>query len=159
MSQIKYPLLGLLLVIGLAVSWFFLSRFLSAPFVETRQPLPPLQETVATDANRTVHGEGKNLFSANCATCHALDKNLTGPALRGVESRGPWTSRQKLIQWVKNPSGMIEKEPYLGKLVQDYSGQIMPAFSQLTDAQIEAIFDYITKSPVAVPVVVPVALR
>jgi cytochrome c2 len=26
-----------------------------------------------------------------CQACHALDKDLTGPQLRGLETRGPWT--------------------------------------------------------------------
>src|SRR5690606_12490394 len=30
---------------------------------------------------------GKALFNANCASCHKLDKKMTGPALRGVEAR------------------------------------------------------------------------
>ncbi|MFD2916950.1 c-type cytochrome [Psychroserpens luteus] len=26
----------------------------------------------------------KKLFNANCASCHKLDKNMAGPALRGI---------------------------------------------------------------------------
>ncbi|WP_299833497.1 c-type cytochrome [uncultured Tenacibaculum sp.] len=28
---------------------------------------------------------GRKLFNANCASCHKLDKDMTGPALRGVK--------------------------------------------------------------------------
>jgi len=28
---------------------------------------------------------GKNLFNANCAACHRLDKKAVGPALSGVQ--------------------------------------------------------------------------
>ena len=31
--------------------------------------------------------KGKSLFNANCASCHKLDKKMTGPALRNVETR------------------------------------------------------------------------
>ena len=31
--------------------------------------------------------KGKSLFNANCAACHQLDKKMTGPALRNVETR------------------------------------------------------------------------
>ena len=31
--------------------------------------------------------DGKALFTANCASCHAVNKRLTGPALAGVEER------------------------------------------------------------------------
>ena len=30
---------------------------------------------------------GKALFNTNCASCHKLDKKMTGPALRNVEAR------------------------------------------------------------------------
>lgn len=60
--------------------------------------------------------DGKAIFSANCATCHALDKQLTGPALRGVEERGPWNNRANLHKWVHNPGGFIPTTPYTQQL-------------------------------------------
>ncbi|MFN5930145.1 MAG: c-type cytochrome, partial [Sphingobacteriales bacterium] len=33
--------------------------------------------------------DGKAIFQQKCAACHAVDKNLTGPALKGVEERWP----------------------------------------------------------------------
>lgn len=30
--------------------------------------------------------EGKSIFNSNCAACHSLDRNATGPALRGTDS-------------------------------------------------------------------------
>ena len=48
--------------------------------------------------------EGKTLFQQNCQSCHALDKNLTGPALRGVSGRGPWGDREEIYKWSKNPA-------------------------------------------------------
>ena len=38
--------------------------------------------------------DGKALFQANCASCHAVNKKLTGPALAGVEDR--WPDKAKL---------------------------------------------------------------
>ena len=31
--------------------------------------------------------KGKSLFNANCASCHKLNKNLVGPALKGVSAK------------------------------------------------------------------------
>ncbi|NRB84870.1 MAG: cytochrome c [Winogradskyella sp.] len=28
--------------------------------------------------------QGKQIFNANCASCHKLDKHMTGPALRNI---------------------------------------------------------------------------
>ena len=44
--------------------------------------------------------DGKALFTKNCASCHAIDKKLTGPALAGVEYR--WQERKNLIEYIKN---------------------------------------------------------
>jgi cytochrome c551/c552 len=92
--------------------------------------------------------DGKAIFSANCATCHALDKTLTGPALRGVEGRGPWGDRKELVKWVHNPGGYISTNPYTQQLVVQFAGQIMPSFPQLSEAEINSIFDYIKAAPV-----------
>jgi hypothetical protein len=92
--------------------------------------------------------DGKAIYSANCATCHALDKQLTGPALRGVEERGPWTNRANLVKWIHNPGAFIPTTPYTQQLVQQYNGQIMPSFPQLGEKEIFAVLDYIKTAPV-----------
>jgi hypothetical protein len=91
--------------------------------------------------------EGKTIFQAQCATCHALDKQLTGPALRGVEERGPWTNRANLVKWIHNPGAFIPTTPYTQQLAQQYNGQIMPSFPQLSEAEIFALLDYIKTAP------------
>ncbi|RYZ46936.1 MAG: c-type cytochrome, partial [Chitinophagaceae bacterium] len=91
--------------------------------------------------------DGKALFSANCATCHALDKALTGPALRGVNERGPWTDRANIVKWVHNPGGFIPTTDYTKSLAAQFNGQIMPSFPQLSAEEINAIFDWIKTAP------------
>lgn len=91
--------------------------------------------------------DGKTIFQANCATCHALDKQLTGPALRGVNERGPWTNRANLHKWVHNPGGFIPTTPYTQQLASQFNGQVMPSFPQLADKEIDAIFDWIKTAP------------
>lgn len=91
--------------------------------------------------------DGKTIFGANCATCHAIDKDLTGPALRGVETRGPWTNRANLVKWVHNPGAFIPTTPYTQQLAASRNGQIMPSFPQLGEKEILAIFDYIKAAP------------
>ncbi|MDQ6609553.1 MAG: c-type cytochrome [Bacteroidota bacterium] len=90
--------------------------------------------------------DGKTIFSNNCQTCHALDKQITGPALRGVNERGPWTDRANLIKWVHNPGGFIPTTPYTTQLAAQF-GQIMPSFPQLSEKEINAVFDYIKTAP------------
>lgn len=87
--------------------------------------------------------KGKALFDANCVTCHLLDKALTGPALRGTETRGPWQDRSLLFAFTRNAGGFIPKTCYTKNLVAQYNGQIMPSFPQLDDGSLHAIYDYI----------------
>jgi len=90
--------------------------------------------------------DGKQLFQQNCQTCHALDKELTGPPLRGFMSRGPWGEKQNIYDWVHNPAAFMQKDPYTQGLKAQY-GVIMQAFPDLSDAQIDAIVEYVASAP------------
>ena len=56
--------------------------------------------------------DGAAIFQQNCASCHALNKDLTGPKLAGVEGRGPWSDRKKLYAWIHNPAKFMQTDPY-----------------------------------------------
>jgi cytochrome c2 len=90
--------------------------------------------------------DGKQLFQQNCQSCHAINKQLTGPALAGVETRGPWTDRANLYKWIHNPAAFIPTTPYTKELTAAFGGQIMPAFPQLSETDIDGIIDYINKA-------------
>lgn len=49
---------------------------------------------------------GENLFVKNCASCHAINKQLTGPALAHVENR--FNNRENLIEYIKNSSKFMQ---------------------------------------------------
>jgi hypothetical protein len=44
--------------------------------------------------------DGKLLFNANCASCHKMDRKLTGPALLGARDR--WINVKLLKQHIMN---------------------------------------------------------
>jgi mono/diheme cytochrome c family protein len=94
--------------------------------------------------------DGKQLFAANCQTCHALNKNLTGPALAGLTERGPWGDRKNLYAWIQNPAAFMAKDPYTQGLKAQY-GSIMPPFPQLSEKDIDAIVDYVMTPPAEQP--------
>ncbi len=89
---------------------------------------------------------GQQIFQQNCQTCHNLDKDGTGPHLRGVEERGPWGDRANLVKWVHNPGAFIPTTPYTQDLQKTY-GSIMPGFPALSEDDIHAIFDWIKTAP------------
>lgn len=92
--------------------------------------------------------DGQALFKANCASCHALDKDLTGPALRGVSDR--WPSRELLHLWIKNWTKAVKTGDAYAVKIQNYSPAVMNVFEgALSDKEIDAIIDYIDKAPAA----------
>ncbi len=101
-----------------------------------------LSFSLGTSANAQ---DGKTLFQTNCASCHAVNKKVTGPALAGVEDR--WPDRKKLHAWVKNPAGFAKTDAYAANLIKEYSPTLMTAFSALADKDIDAILDYVKTVP------------
>ena len=108
---------------------------------------------IVTTANAQ---DGKALFSQNCASCHALDKRLTGPALLGAEDR--WGgNRKNLHSWIKNSTNYLKTgDKYANDLLKEYNGTQMTAFEgALDDKQIDAILDYVKNwKPAAAPAAV-----
>lgn len=86
--------------------------------------------------------DGKALFKANCASCHNIKKDATGPALAGVQSR--WPNKDLLKLWIKNWNKAVATgDPYAVK-IKDWNPAIaMSVFDNLKDAEVEAILSYI----------------
>lgn len=96
--------------------------------------------------------DGKALFSQNCASCHAVDKKLTGPALKGVEDR--WGGdRKKLHAWIHNSQAFLKTgDTYANNLYTEYNKIAMNLFPNLTEKEIDAILDYVKDWKPAAPV-------
>jgi len=100
-----------------------------------------LLTTVIT--NKVSAQDGKSLFSQNCASCHAINKKLVGPALAGVEDR--WPDKTKLHSWIKNNAAFLKTgDPYANNLYNEYGKTAMNIFTQLSDKDIDAILGYIS---------------
>jgi cytochrome c551/c552 len=90
--------------------------------------------------------DGKALFQANCASCHAVNKRVVGPALKGVHER--WGNDEgEIIKFVHNSqayiNGNFKYSAYAKKLYEEYNRSVMTAFTALSDAEIKSILDYI----------------
>jgi mono/diheme cytochrome c family protein len=101
--------------------------------------------------NKLTAQDGKAIFQNNCATCHSVFKPGTGPALGGVTTRGPWTDRKKIYEWVHNPAKFMAADPYTQKLKQEFGGAMMTAFDQLQEKEIDAVIGYVEKTFTAGP--------
>src|SRR5579875_3051269 len=87
---------------------------------------------------------GEALFSNNCAVCHALNEEKTGPKLAGVLAR--WNNdTAQLISYVKNSQQVISsgKNPRITKVYHDYKEALMPPFPNLSENDIRDIINYI----------------
>jgi mono/diheme cytochrome c family protein len=85
---------------------------------------------------------GKELFAANCASCHHPVKDGTGPALQGVSERVP--DKAKLYSWIKNNAAVLAGgDPYFTQLYNSRGKAAMNLFTNLTDIQIGNILTYV----------------
>ncbi|MGB3588739.1 MAG: c-type cytochrome, partial [Tunicatimonas sp.] len=86
--------------------------------------------------------EGENIFNNNCTVCHAINKQVVGPALAGVEER--WDDLGTLVLFIKNSQKVIQGgNEYAVNLYNEYNKTLMPAFSDYSDEQVLNILGYI----------------
>jgi len=91
---------------------------------------------------------GKELFVANCASCHNknMKDQMTGPALAGVEERWAAFPRKDLYAWIRNSQGLIATgHPRAVELWAKWKPNLMSNFTGLTDEQMESIILYINE--------------
>lgn len=85
--------------------------------------------------------KGKQLFAANCASCHDPLKHATGPILYGSFER--WGSKEEVYRFTRNAAKMIAQEhPYATCIYEKWNKTAMTAFPALTNTELDAIFHY-----------------
>jgi cytochrome c2 len=94
--------------------------------------------------NTTRAQDGKALFQNNCASCHNVFKESTGPALGGVINKEKYGGDVKnTYSWIRNATAMGSSDPYYVALKKQYNNAIMTSYPALKDEEINAIFTYI----------------
>lgn len=91
----------------------------------------------------SAYTSGKQLFEANCTSCHTVKHGLTGPALAHIESR--WTNREHLYRCIRNSQALISSDEcaYMSRAYCQYK-IAMNSFS-FTDYEIECVLAYIRR--------------
>jgi cytochrome c oxidase subunit 2 len=85
--------------------------------------------------------KGGDLFDANCASCHALNQKLVGPALSGVQDR---RSHEWLLKWIRNNEELRKSgDEDAIAIYEEYNGAVMNAFTNLSDDEINSIIMWI----------------
>ena len=84
--------------------------------------------------------KGESLFKLNCASCHAMNVKLVGPALQDVHQR---RSEEWLLKWIKNNEKLRASGDKDAIAVYNENGKAaMNVFENLSDDQIKSIITY-----------------
>lgn len=89
--------------------------------------------------------DGEALFRSNCRSCHTAGKyKMVGPSLVGATAR--LDMETWLIPFTRDSQAFVEQtgDAYAKRVIDEYNGSLMPA-SNLSDAQIRAIYEYIDR--------------
>jgi cytochrome c551/c552 len=101
--------------------------------------------------------EGKSIFLSRCAACHNVNKQMTGPALAGVDER---RTLDWIIAFVNSSQSLIRKgDKDAIALFEKFNKVPMPDHSDLTAEKIRSIVEYIkseskpavTETPITKP--------
>eukprot|EP01035_Chromulina_nebulosa_P038301 gene38301-51726_t len=89
----------------------------------------------------TLNKQGKDLFAAKCSSCHRVNVELAGPALKGVEDR--WPDKKKLYAFIRNSEELIQTDKYAHDLWLKFNQTAMTKHLDMTDGEIRSVLDYI----------------
>jgi cytochrome c2 len=146
-KEVHYVVQGFLLTLLVVGAFKFGGFLMSIPPPPSAPPTPGseafLSQVENAKTSTSSNGpDGKILFMDNCASCHSVLKDLTGPALGGVQERIP--DQKLLYKWVRNPPAILKTgNVYFNGLKKRFGGVVMTSFPSLSDQEIAAILNYI----------------
>ncbi len=86
-------------------------------------------------------GQGKEIFKTRCVSCHALDKVLVGPALKGATKK---YELKWFTQFVRSSASLIAAgDEKAVKIFNEFNKIPMTEHKDLSDEQIAGIYAYI----------------
>lgn len=104
--------------------------------------------------------DGKTIFMARCAACHNVNKQLTGPALAGVDSR---RSIDWIINFVHSSQTLVKQgDTTAVSLFSKFNKVVMPDHPDLTEKDIKNIVEYVkaeSKNVTTAPFNKPVSMK
>ena len=94
--------------------------------------------------------DGEAIFKNNCSSCHKINEDMTGPALKDIEKR---RDRAWIYKWVHNSSAVVASgDKYAVDLFNKWSKTQMTQFPNLKEEEIDGILDYIKNYKAPAPV-------
>ncbi|MCC5929827.1 MAG: c-type cytochrome [Cyclobacteriaceae bacterium] len=107
------------------------------------------QDASSIPTDEGIISQGRTLYNNNCAVCHAIERQLVGPALKNVHER-------QSVEWLKafiiNSQRVIQSgDQYAVNLYNQYNRTEMPAFD-FSDDEVMSILAYIKDESAKEPV-------
>lgn len=85
--------------------------------------------------------EGKTIFTARCAGCHNVNKQIVGPALAGIDQR---RSMDWIVQFVQSSQKLVKNgDKEAVALFDKFNKMPMPDHADLTADNVKSIVAYI----------------
>ncbi|WP_205509316.1 c-type cytochrome [Longitalea arenae] len=104
---------------------------------------------LAENPQLTALEAGKSLFDVNCASCHSLAKDLTGPALAHIMKRSfpalydtTQYGLDHFYEFTRNPANVMAREGYYRCLKEKFGGAVMTPFD-LTDTELDQLYAWV----------------
>jgi cytochrome c2 len=87
---------------------------------------------------------GKGIFTAKCASCHNMTKDVTGPALMGVLDGTRAPSKEWLKLWIKDNVALRNTgDAYANKIYEAWGGANMTSFSYFSEKELDDVIEYV----------------
>lgn len=88
--------------------------------------------------------DGEGIFKSKCNSCHLLDKESTGPLLKGVKQK--WNDAgegEMLLEWVKNSTALIaSRKSTMANKIKGFSAMEMP-IQDISKEDLDAVLTFV----------------
>ncbi len=123
----------------------------AAPAGAAAAPASGAGQADGIPTDEAIISQGSAIFKNNCSVCHAIDAQVVGPALKGINQRRPlpWLS-----SFIRNSQKVIQGgDEYAVNLYNQFNKTVMPSFD-FSDDEIKSVLGYIQSesNKVAAPV-------
>jgi mono/diheme cytochrome c family protein len=149
-SRFRFPLI-VALALGFSLQFGVLFAQ-DAPATEQAQPAAAAPAEAAPAGEDPAVAQGKAIFQANCAQCHAFNEVVVGPALKDAHKN--WSSDAELATFIKYPQKVIDGGNKHAQELYNQFKQYMPNHDFLSDAEVNSLIAYI-KAESAAPAPTP----